>query len=303
MLREKKTLSGPLLEIDIYPVTSDGRRYGTRAPRTMPSTEAQKKYNQQMATKKLIRLVNTNFGKDDYLVHPTYRSDLAPQTEEEARRDVVNYLRRVKWKREKELTSKKKERSELQNILNIMPGAKHIRNRAAELDRSIKKLSLPFKYIYVIEKQVYKTGARQGRANWHFHLFVSGGLDRDTLEGLWPYKINADVYRPDKFGPEAAARYLAKDPQGAKRFSYSKNLEKPKEKIKDGALSRYGAERIAKQRVDDAAYWERRHKGYKFVRCYARYNEYNAHWYVSAIMYRADGTAPPWEDEDDDWLL
>ena len=301
MLREKKTISGPLLEIDIYPVTADGRRCATRSPKTKPSAEAQKKYNQQMATKKLIRLVNANFGTGDHFVHPTYRSESAPQTEEEARRDIVNYLRRVKWRREKELAALKKERAELSEILDMIPKAKHINSRAKELDKKIKQLSRPFKYIYVIEKQTYKTGARAGRANWHFHCFISGGLDREALEECWPHEINADTFRPDKFGPEAAAKYLAKDPQGTKRFSCSKNLTKPKEKVKDGVISRYGAERIAKQRIDDAAYWERRHKGYKFVRCYPRYNEFNGHWYISTVMYRTDGTAPPWED--DNWLL
>lgn len=301
MQREKKTISGSLLEIDYYPVTAGGARRQTRAPKTKPSVEAQKKYNRVMAAKKLIRLVNANFDKGDLFLHPTYQPQNAPKTEEEARRDITNYMRRIKCRRESELKKAKKELSELKGILDIMPAAKHVSGRAKKLEKLIKKLSQPFRYIYVIEKQTYKTGALAGRANWHFHCFITGGLDRAGLEELWQHSINADLFRPDKFGPEAAARYIAKDPRGSKRFSCSRNLIRPKEKIRDGAISRFGVEQLAKNRIDDAAYWEKRYKGYKFIRCYARYNEYNGYWYVSAVMYKAEGDIPPsWKM--DEWI-
>ena len=300
MQREKKTVSGPLLEIDFYPVTNSGRRYPSRAPKTKPSAEAQKKYNQTLATKKLIRLVNANFDKSDLFVHPTYSAANAPQSEAEARKNIVNFMRRIKWHRDAELLKVKKEFSELKNILNIMPGAKHIIGRYRELEKKIKKLSKSFRYIYVIEKQTYKTGALAGRANWHYHCFITGGLERAEIEKLWSDEINADSFRPDKFGPDAAALYISKDPKGSKRFSCSKNLVRPKEKIKDGSITKYDVEQLAKNRVDDKAYWENRYKGYKFIKCYARYNEYNGYWYVSAVMYKTGGDSPRWKL--DEWI-
>ena len=59
---------------------------------------------------------------------------------------------------------------------------------------------------------------------------------------------------------------------------------------------------MATQRVDDREYWEKRYKGYRFIRCYSRYNDYNGYWYVSVVMYRVkDGQAPPdWNVEE--WM-
>ena len=102
MQREKRTYSGPLLEADFYPVFSDGRSVPVRAPKTKPSTAEQEKYNRTIATKKFIRLVNANFDGTDYLMHPTYSPELAPQDEETARRDLINYFRRVRTKRASE---------------------------------------------------------------------------------------------------------------------------------------------------------------------------------------------------------
>lgn len=302
MQREKRTYSGPLLEADFYPVFKDGRRLPSRAPKTKASTEEQKRYNRIQATKKFIRLANENFDNTDYLMHPTYTPESAPQSEEEARRDMVNYLRRVKTKRASEIKRLQKDLDAAEDAASKMPDNKFLSSGVEKLKAAIDKLKAPFKYIYVIEKQTYKRGIYAGRANWHFHLFMTGGISSRVLEGMWTggLRTNCNNYQPDKFGPEAAARYMSKDPQGAKRFVYSRNLSKPNEKIKDGEISRRSVERMATVHVDDHEFWEKRYKGYKFVRCYPRYNEYNGHWYVSAIMYKTDGEAPRWEE--DEWI-
>lgn len=300
--REKQTRSGPLLEVDFYPIFQDGRRIPSRAPKTKPSSEEQKKYNRLQATKKLIRLVNANFDSSDYLLHPTYTPALSPGTEEQARRDLVNYLRRVKTKRAAEARRLKKQLTEAEAAAEKLPENAFLQENVQTLRAKIQKVSSPFKYIYVIEKQTYKTGKYAGKPNYHFHLFLSGGLDRKVLEAMWKggIRTNCDSYQPDRFGPEAAARYMSKDPQGAKRFSYSKNLAKPKEKTKDGRITGRGVEQIAKKRQDDREYWERRYKGYRFLRCYARYNDYNGYWYVSAVLYKTEGGPPDWNEND--WI-
>lgn len=302
MQREKRTYSGPLLEADFYPVFEDGRRLPTRAPKTKPSTAEQRKYNCTQATKKFIRLANANFDETDYLMHPTYSPGSAPQAEAEARRDIVNYLRRVKTLRVSEAKRLRKDLTAAVDAASKMPESEYLSAGVKRLKAQIAKLEEPCKYIYVIEKQTYKTGIYAGRANWHFHLFLTGGLDSRTLEGMWKngVRTNCNNYQPDKFGPEAAARYMSKDPQGAKRFSYSRNLTQPRQKTRDGKISRRSVERMAKQLVDDREYWENRYKGYRFIRCHARYNEYNGHWYVSAILYKTDGDATPWKT--DEWI-
>ena len=289
MQREKQLKSGRLLEIDFFPVWPDGRRVPTRAPKSEITSEAQKKYNQQQAVKRTIRKINANFDTGDIWMCPTYEPEKAPSSREEALRDVRNYIRRVKTKRAAEL-------KRLNKLLQIIPNDVGLQER-------IKRLSAPFKYYGRIEKQVYKSGRYAGLTNWHFHIFMTGGIDRDILEDMWTkgVRVNADRFQPEKFGPEAAARYTAKDPDGDRRFFCSKNLIKPTEKKIDGKISRRSVERMATLRADDRAYWERRYKGYRFIRTFPRFNEYNGHWYLSVIMYRTNNPADLPEWKIDDW--
>lgn len=302
-IRNKKTISGPMLEVDYYPVFSDGRRIPTRAPKTKRSTEAQEKYNRAQAKKKIVRLVNANFDYTDFFIHPTYEDWQAPQTEEEARRDIVNYLRRIKSKRKTELKRASAELVELEQFYT----EKQSKFTAARLDKlrhKVKKLSEPFKYLYVMERQEYKSGRRKGQLNWHFHLFATAGLDAETMEALWPCRINCNRYQPEKFGFEAAAKYIAKDPSGNKSFAYSKNLIQPTVKEpKDGRVTKRYVERIARERVDDREFWEKKFKGYRFVKLIKKFNEFNLNWYVSVVMIKAD-TGEPLINPDayDDWL-
>ena len=289
MEREKKIKSGPLLEVDFFPVWADGRRMPSRAPKTKRSTAAQQKYNDIQMRKKAIRDINANFDNQDIFMHITYEQSKAPQSYEEALRDADNYLRRIKRRREAELIKCNK-------LLHLHPYEE-------ALKKQIRKLEAPFKYYYSIEEVQYKTGMYAGRSNWHFHMFITGGLARDTYEDIWPngVRVNADRFQPERFGPEAAARYITKDAKGRRRIKHSRNLTKPETKVKDASFSRRGVELLAKRRADDAAYWEKRYKGYKFIRTFPRYNEYNGHWYLSVIMYRSDQAILP-ESRISEWL-
>lgn len=291
MERERRLKSGRLLEVDYYPVWADGRRMPTRAPKTKPSTAAQSRYNHVQAIKKAVRLINANFDTGDILMHPTYRPEDAPQSEAAAKRDFANYIRRVKTKREAE-------RKRLHALCRKYPEHTDYQKQKKQLDR-------PLRYYCALEEVTYKSGKNKGRSNWHFHIFMTGGIDRDTLEDLWPSRarVNADRFQPERFGPEAAARYITKDLHGKRKILRSRNLQPPKPpKNIDGKITPRGVERLAMERKDDREYWERRFKGYRFIRTYARYNEYNGHWYLSVILYRVEGKGdlPPWEAEN--WI-
>lgn len=306
MQREKQTISGPLLEADFFPIMSDGRRIPTRAPKQMESSEAQKRYNRLMAIKKFIRLVNANFDNTDYLMHPTYAPASAPQNEQQARKDIVNYIRRVRYAREREAAKTAKKLNEARKILEAMPDSEVAQELTHELSKKLAKLREPFKYIYVIEKEIYKRGRYAGLVNYHFHMFISGGLSQADMEEIWNdgMRANCNRYQPEKFGHEAAALYMSKDPQGTHRFCYSRNLEQPTTPPPiDGETSGAEVEDMARNRIDDAKFWEKRYPGYRFVRCFARFNEYNSRWYVSAIMYRSDQPLPrPKVWQVDEWI-
>lgn len=298
MNREKRTYSGKLLDIGFYPVFQDGRRMPSRAPKHKPSTEEQERYNRNQATKELIRKVNANFDTYDYFFHPTYFQECAPQTREAALRDVANYMLRVKRRRQSEL-------KKTQQAFDALPDTPALREQKKELRRKIKKLKSPFRYICIPEQMIYKTGKYAGRANWHFHIFVTGGLDDRTMERLWGLgiRVNANNFQPDRFGPEAAAKYVMKSggEAGKKKYICSRNLKKPKcpdPSKRDGKTSQYQLERWAKERIDDAEFWERRYRGYRFIKCYASKNPYNGRWYMSVLMYRTNADPPPWARED-----
>lgn len=302
MEREKLTFSGPLLEADFFPVFDNGRRLPVRGPKTKPSTKEQEKYNKLQADKKFIRLANANFNETDNLLHPTYRPEKAPQSEEEAKRDIAKRLRRIKNRRQAKAKKLREELAQAELAAQAMPGNAFLSKQVKHLQEKIQKLEEPFRYIYVIEKQVYKTGKHKGKANWHFHIFATGGLENREMEKLMGdgMRTNCDNYQPDVFGPEAAAKYMCKDPKGSKRFCCSRNLVRPIEKKRDGKVSRRMVEKMATRLNDDREFWERRYKGYRFLRCYARFNEYNGNWYVSVVLYRTDGETPKWSAEE--WL-
>lgn len=298
MQREKRTISGRLFEADFFPVfRSTGVAMPSRSPKEKRSSAAQAKYNRQQTIKKLIRLVNTNFDNSDYLMHPTYTQAEAPKDWDEAQKNIRNYIRRVRDARKKKLREVEKSISEAEELYRLTPN-KLVEQTLSRLAREAEKLSEPLKYAIAVEEVTYKSGDRKGLTNYHYHLFVTGGLSRFAMENLWHKgeRVNCDRFRPDVFGPEAAARYISKQCAGKKRIIYSRNLEEPKVKVKDGGTTKRELEKWCAERADDAEFWEKRYKGYKFVRAFPRWNEYNANWYLTVIMYKPDesGQAPPW---------
>ncbi len=96
---EKKILSGKYLEVERYPVSNTGKRL-SRGEKGKPTNEAQKKLNEKNARKKLTRLMNTNFTEGDIFLTLTYKNkDVI--TEQEAKKELTNYIRRLKTYREK----------------------------------------------------------------------------------------------------------------------------------------------------------------------------------------------------------
>ena len=248
MIREKNIISGSMYEAEFYPIFSNGRRIPSRGKKTKPSSKEQQNLNDKNARKKIVRLVNANFGKDDIVIHGTYRDDEMPTSESECRRDIQNYIRRIKRYRKREK----------------MPD---------------------MKYIYVIEA---KTSKSTGIIRYHFHM-ITNKMNRDIAEKMWLYGdwTNADRLQPNEKGCEALAKYLVKNPEGGKRWAQSKNLKKPKiQKPKDGKISKRYLSKLSTERIDDAEYWEKRYKGYKFIEANAVFNGYNGYWYLSVVMYK-----------------
>ncbi len=100
--RTKSVKHGPMLDVECYPVwdTRTAQRARSEAKKET-HRRAQERANRKNAKKRLIRLVNANFGEGDLIVCCEYPLDKQPGSDEEARRDVVNYLKRIKYMRAK----------------------------------------------------------------------------------------------------------------------------------------------------------------------------------------------------------
>lgn len=91
--REKYYLCGDYMEVHLYPVY---RKAGVRRKKSKPSSECQRKLNEIIAENKFIRKLNYNFTSEDLKVELTYRPEYHPQTDEEAARNLNNFIRRLK---------------------------------------------------------------------------------------------------------------------------------------------------------------------------------------------------------------
>ncbi|MDR2513761.1 MAG: hypothetical protein LBD02_00950 [Christensenellaceae bacterium] len=90
--------SGQVLEVEVYPLWNTKNE--VRAAKVHSSREAQQNLNDRNAKKKLIRKINANFTPEDLHVTLTYKRGVLPE-EEQARRDIRNFIRRVRTYRRK----------------------------------------------------------------------------------------------------------------------------------------------------------------------------------------------------------
>ena len=95
-IRESVYVCGNYMDADIYPVFQPA---GKRRARCKPTSAIQERLNQKNAEKKITRLAHANFTEEDLALHLTY--EFLPESEEQAQRDLYNYIRRVKRLRKK----------------------------------------------------------------------------------------------------------------------------------------------------------------------------------------------------------
>lgn len=94
-MREQRILCSQVYqEVDIIPIKPD---QVARGKRECKSSLAQQRLNDRNAARYLNQLIAANFVTHRcYLMDPTYKPEKEPKTMEEADRNLVNYLRRVK---------------------------------------------------------------------------------------------------------------------------------------------------------------------------------------------------------------
>jgi hypothetical protein len=194
--RTKKIYSGKFLEVEMYPVYT-GTKSG-RSKKEKPSSGKQKNLNDKNAKKNISRLVHNNFAEGDLMITLSYNNKNRPSNEEQAKKDIDNYLRRIKRYRQK--------------------------NNLEEL-----------KYIAVIE---YKESQEGKNIKLHHHLIINSMDRDEAERIWGKGYANTMRLEEDENGLEGITRYIIKDPQGKKRVKQSRNLKQPVIKIKDDEFTK-----------------------------------------------------------------
>mgnify|MGYP003306111398 FL=1 len=273
--RTKTIRAGDSLEVESFPIVyvSDGAK---RERKTRKSGKSQQMLNRINAEKKFRRLVENNFTSGDWVAHPTYdygfidrgfcnvndtikalRDAGYPMDDEEAVRVMRNFIRRLK-------------------------------KRVQQKGGDPKQL----KYVYVVEATRLP---RDGEINplpprYHYHMVLSslGVITINDINELWQYGFSKAQPVDTRFnGLEGLSNYFLKQRRGKRKWSSSKNLKKPEEKVSNRKISRRRAAMIA----DDVQHngreiMEKLYPGYSCERIEVKYSDFIAGAYIYARMRR-----------------
>lgn len=179
---------------------------------------------------------------------------------------------------------------------------RHFRNFIKRLQRIYKNNGVPLKYVYVTEY------GKKGRC--HYHMFVSGGVDRDILENAWKKDVCAGYANCRRLqfttaGIKGITRYVSggknekkeAEKTGFRKWNSSKNLIKPEVKQNKNRFRKRDIEKILSS-LDSSEAWEQLYPDYRLAECdRAYYNPINGEYYISARLYKkicnAKKKAPP----------
>lgn len=98
LYREKIYECGNYREVHILPVHE---KQTSRGRKRKSTSEVMKRYNQRSRENHLTRIMNANFTERDMMLTLTYHPDNVPQSDEDAIRQLRNFLRRLKNFRKK----------------------------------------------------------------------------------------------------------------------------------------------------------------------------------------------------------
>lgn len=273
--RTKTIRAGDSLEVESFPIVyvSDGAK---RERKARKSGKSQQMLNRINAEKKFRRLVENNFTSGDWVAHPTYDYGFVdrgfcnvndtiraleeagyPMDDEEAVRVMRNFIRRLK-------------------------------KRVQQKGGDPKQL----KYVYVVEATRLP---RDGEINplpprYHYHMVFSslGVITINDINELWQYGFSKAQPVDTRFnGLEGLSSYFLKQRRGKRKWSSSKNLKKPEEKVSNRKISRRRAAMIA----DDVQHngreiMEKLYPGYSCERIEVKYSDFIAGAYIYARMRR-----------------
>ena len=261
--RTKTVKAGEFLYVACYPLIGSTQKREQDKALAMLEQEKRKgrligyaRYNNKRRVREFEQLVHTNFGKNDLHIACTYGDmEYSPEfgmadaanrphrDREDAKRDVRNYINRVK---------------------------RLLKRNGCDLAE--------FRWVAVTVTKRYDQEARRPYPDAHHHHLLMHGVPealRGEVERLWPYGYcNADRIQPDDKGIAAIANYVARQEgsangchaPGEKSYTGSRNLKKPTVTTSDSRISRRRVAQIAADVRGNA--WEvfgKVYPGYRLV--------------------------------------
>ena len=167
------------------------------------------------------------------------------------------------------------------------------------LNNFIKKVRRRYRKLGVEMKFIKRTERGKTGGHIHHHLFITGGMDRDELEDLWPHgRCNSRRLQFEGDGIDGLAAYIAGSGKNGKngkplrdtyrRWSCSRNCLRPEPEITDGRLDLDSAEELGEAAAQGLGYniFEQLYPGWECVSCEGIRNETNRGWYTYAVLRR-----------------
>lgn len=238
----KTIKSGKVFDVEIYPAFNNKRDI----PRVeFDNSRAQNNLNKKNSRKRFIRLANENFGEGDLWLTLTYMNHFHPETEQVAKKNIRNYIKRVNRLRKKE------------GLGNA-------------------------KYIYIIE---WEDEPGETRCHYHVLMEGGINRNKLENMWSYAVINDSSRLHPNEEGITGLVSYMAdkKRKKGKRSWIPSKNLKQPKESVSHSRIrSRRQVERMARDYEEIRTFFdkEKSWKKYQFMDAEVFYNKFNNAFYI-----------------------
>ena len=251
--RTRTIKAGTRLEAEVYPIFGRSQEQTARREKLNITRERQAQLNTQRSKRRLVLLMENNFRYDED-IHVTLTYAGNEPTEERSRKDIRNFLMRVKRQREK------RGLKELKYIYTIGHDAGQRINVHMVMNGGIGRDEL--------EKMWGKGYANTIRLQQTGH----------GLQGMANY-----LYRQNEKARDNGER------AGVHMWSGSRNLKKPKPHTSDAKMSNRKVKMVALEFGSVAAeVMERVYPGYKLEDCRVHFSDVVDGVYIRVVMRRRE---------------
>ena len=253
LIRENRYVGGDMLDIDIFTVKKTGK---TRKSKAKPTSEVQERLNRKSSEKKLRRTIHLKFRAGrDWELHLTFSSEFLPKSDDDHKREIQNFMRRVK-----RLYKKHGEEKTLKYII-VLGGRDGMSRRHA----------------HITITGTDKFGRSDLEALWKL-----GTANADRLQDR-----DDRMFSPLSHYVGGTKQFIRSDDvRGKKSWWGSRNLEKPKADQRTGHLSQRAVRELIFTDELDCEAVEKIYPGYRVVEYEVTEPDIFGQIYINVLMKR-----------------